>query len=69
MPPLDDVELAAQCLALFAAAIVYENAALVAAGFLIFEHKAPTLPLAISVTAGIITGDWLVYALGAAARR
>ena len=69
MPPLNDMGLAAQCLALFAVAIVYENTALVGAGFLIFEYEAPVVPLAISVTAGIITGDWLIYALGAAARR
>jgi membrane protein DedA with SNARE-associated domain len=67
MPPLHDIGLAAKCLTLFAAAIAYENAGLVAAGFLIVEHEAPAIPLTVSVTAGIVTGDWLIYALGVAA--
>lgn len=67
--PIHAVGLIGQCLALFVAAIAYENIAIVAAAYFIVEHNAPALPVALAVFMGIVTGDWLIYGLGAAARR
>jgi membrane protein DedA with SNARE-associated domain len=66
--PVDGLGLVGLYLALFATAIVYENMAIVAAAYLIVEHKAPALPVTFAVFTGIVTGDWLIYGLGAAAR-
>jgi membrane protein DedA with SNARE-associated domain len=69
MPTVPDAGLAAQCLALFGLTIAYENAALIAAAYLIVEHQAPSIPIAMSVITGFIVGDSLIYGLGAAAGR
>ena len=66
MPTVPDAGLAAQCLALFGAAIAYENAALIAAAYLIVEQQAPSIPITMSIIAGFIVGDSLIYGLGAA---
>ncbi|WP_284274182.1 VTT domain-containing protein [Mesorhizobium huakuii] len=55
-------------LALFVTAIAYENVAILAAAYLIIEHEASALPVTLIVLTGIVTGDWLIYGLGAAAR-
>lgn len=66
--PIHAVGLIGQCLALFVVAIAYENMAIVAAAYLIVEHEAPAIPVALAVFAGIVAGDWLIYGFGAAAR-
>jgi len=67
--PIHPIGLIGQCLALLVSAIAYENMAIVAAAYLIVEYEMPALPAAFSVFAGIVAGDWLIYGLGAAARR
>ena len=59
----------AECLVVFAATLLHEDVATIAAGVFVVEAELP-LPLAmISLFTGVVTGDFMLYGFGALARR
>jgi membrane protein DedA with SNARE-associated domain len=58
-----------QCLALFFGTYLQEDVAIVAGALLVVKHQLPLVLVAISLIGGVITGDILIYGMGAAARK
>jgi len=58
-----------QCLALFFGTYLQEDVAIVTGGLLVVKDQLPLILVAISLFGGVITGDLLIYGMGAAARR
>jgi len=54
---------------LFLVSLVHEETAMIGGGYLISEHALPADVVTLVLILGLITGDWGVYGLGAAARR
>jgi len=59
----------AACAGLFFGTFLQEDVAIVAGGLLVVRHELPLIMVAISLFAGVILGDILIYGLGAAARK
>lgn len=59
----------AQCVALFFGTYLQEDIAIVTGGLLVVKNQLPLYLVIISLFGGVITGDIVIYAMGAAARR
>ena len=59
----------AQCLALFFGTYLQEDVAIVTGGLLVVKNQLPLLLVVISLFGGVITGDLVIYGMGAAARK
>jgi membrane protein DedA with SNARE-associated domain len=57
------------CVAVFVTSLLHEDIATLAAGALIVEARVPLWPALLTLWAGIVTGDCILYGLGALARR
>lgn len=60
---------AAECLGLFLIPFAHEDVAIFAGSLIIVEHKLPASLALISIYAGMVGSDFLLYGLGALARR
>jgi membrane protein DedA with SNARE-associated domain len=59
----------AECAALFFVPFLHEDVAIIGGALLIAAHRLPTGLVLISLYAGMVVSDFLLYGLGAAARR
>jgi membrane protein DedA with SNARE-associated domain len=60
---------AATAFGLFLLTFAHEETAIIAGGYLVTAHGLAWEIVLLVLTLGVITGDWTIYALGAAARR
>jgi membrane protein DedA with SNARE-associated domain len=59
----------AQLIALFFGTYLQEDAAIVTGGLLVVKGQLPLILVALTLLGGVISGDLLIYGMGAAARR
>jgi membrane protein DedA with SNARE-associated domain len=59
----------AQCVALFFGTYLQEDVAIVAGGLLVVKNQLPLILVALTLFGGVISGDMLIYGMGAAARK
>jgi membrane protein DedA with SNARE-associated domain len=59
----------AECAALFLVPFLHEDVAIIGGALLIADHRLPVGPVLFSLYAGMVVSDFLLYGLGAAARR
>lgn len=57
------------CLGLFLLTFVHEETGIIAAGYLVTEDRLGVAVVLPVLTLGIIAGDWIIFAIGAVARR